>query len=405
MSNYFEKSLALHRQLRGKWAIQSKFPLSNREDLSIAYTPGVAAVCEAINENICEAYSSTLKGNSVAIVSDGTAVLGLGNIGPQAALPVMEGKAILFKAFADIDGVPIVIDAKSPAEIIATVKAIAPTFGGINLEDIAAPACFEVEEALQDIGIPVFHDDQHGTAIVLLAALINASKVVGKPLNSLNVVINGAGAAGTAIAKLLLGVGHELGTFTPVADVLLCDSQGIISSARTDLNSSKIKMLEWTNKHHRSGDVKKAIKDADVFIGVSKGNLLTTTDIQTMASNAIILAMANPIPEIMPDAAKAGGAAIVGTGRSDFPNQVNNVLAFPGIFRGALDSMAVRITERMKIAAANALAAAVPASELNADKILPDALDKSVADKVAHAVSMCALEEGVVHLECKPVLR
>ena len=404
MSIYFEQSLKLHRQLRGKWSIQSKFPLNNRDDLCVAYTPGVASVCQAIDANICEAYSSTLKGNSVAIVSDGSAVLGLGNIGPQAALPVMEGKAILFKTFADIDGVPIVVDAKSSAEIITTVKAIAPTFGGINLEDIAAPTCFEVEEALQDIGIPVFHDDQHGTAIVLLGALINAAKVINKPLSELNVVINGAGAAGTAIAKLLLGVGHDSGTFTAVADVLLCDSKGIISADRTDLNRFKTDMLQWSNKQNRSGDLKAALKGADVFIGVSKGNLLTSADIQTMAPDAIIFAMANPIPEIMPDDAKAGGAAVIGTGRSDFPNQVNNVLAFPGIFRGALDSMAVRITERMKIAAARALANAVAEDELCADKILPDALDKRVAGIVARAVSECALEEGVVHDVCKPVL-
>lgn len=402
MPNYFEESLKLHRQRRGKWAIQSKFPLANRDDLSIAYTPGVASVCQAIDENICEAYASTLKGNAVAIVSDGSAVLGLGNIGPQAALPVMEGKAILFKTFADIDGVPIVVDTQTSEGIIATVKAIAPTFGGINLEDIGAPTCFEVEAALQDLGIPVFHDDQHGTAIVLLGALINAAKIVNKPLSSLNVVVNGAGAAGTAIAKLLMGVGQKRDNHATVADVLLCDSKGIISSDRSDLNSFKQEMLQWSNKQNRSGEVKAAIKNADVFIGVSKGNLLTKADIQTMASDAIIFAMANPTPEIMPDEAKAGGAAVVGTGRSDFPNQVNNVLAFPGIFRGALDSMAVRITERMKITAAKALAAAVPDEELCADKILPDSLDKNVAGIVARAVSDCALEEGVVHEVCKP---
>jgi malate dehydrogenase (oxaloacetate-decarboxylating) len=397
MSKFFQQSLTLHREFRGKWEMRSKFPLNNREDLSVAYTPGVAAVCEAIENDVWEAYSSTIKGNTVAIVSDGTAVLGLGNIGPQASLPVMEGKAILFKAFAGIDGIPIVLDAKSPAEIIATVKAIAPTFGGINLEDIAAPACFEIEEALQDIGIPVFHDDQHGTAIVLLAGLINAAKVVNKPLTSLKVVINGAGAAGNAIAKLLLGIGHEAGTFTAVDDVILCDTKGIISPDRKDLNSSKIAMLQWSNKHKLSGDVKQAIKNADVFIGVSKGNLLTAADIQTMAPKSIILAMSNPIPEIMPEEAIKGGAAVVGTGRSDFPNQVNNVLAFPGIFRGALDCMATRITERMKIAAAKALAATVADSELRADKILPDPLDKGVAAAVAKAVNKAAIEEGVVH--------
>ena len=393
MSDYFKKSLDIHRYLRGKWAIKSKVPLQNREDLSIAYTPGVAAVSNHIAKDKNSSYLYTMKGNSVAIVSDGSAVLGLGNIGPEAALPVMEGKAILFKEFADIDGVPLVLDTKNAAEIITAVKAIAPTFGGINLEDIAAPKCFEIEEALQDIGIPVFHDDQHGTAIVLLAALINACKVTNKELKGLKVVINGAGAAGTAIAKLLRCVGHDEAACIPVEDVLVCDSQGIISPSRTDLNDEKQKLLAYTNRHNRSGKLLDALKDSDVFIGVSKGNLLTGDNIQQMNKDPIILAMANPIPEIMPDEAIAAGAAVVGTGRSDFPNQVNNVLAFPGIFRGALEARATRITEGMKIAAAYALADAV--NHLAADHVLPDPLNRNVAQKVAEAVKEQAIKDGV----------
>lgn len=393
MSDYFKKSLDIHRYLRGKWAIKSKVPLQNREDLSIAYTPGVAAVSNHIAKDKNSSYLYTMKGNSVAIVSDGSAVLGLGNIGPEAALPVMEGKAILFKEFADIDGVPLVLDAKGAAEIITAVKAIAPTFGGINLEDIAAPKCFEIEEALQDIGIPVFHDDQHGTAIVLLAALINACKVTGKNIKELKVVINGAGAAGTAIAKLLRCVGHDEAACIPVEDVLVCDSQGIISPDRSDLNDEKKKLLAYTNRHNRNGKLLDALKDSDVFIGVSKGNLLTGDNIKLMNKEPIILAMANPIPEIMPDEAIAAGAAVVGTGRSDFPNQVNNVLAFPGIFRGALEARATRITEAMKIAAAYALADAV--NHLAADHVLPDPLNRNVAQKVAEAVKEQAIKDGV----------
>lgn len=393
MSDYFKKSLDIHRYLRGKWAIKSKVPLQNREDLSIAYTPGVAAVSNHIAKDKNSSYLYTMKGNSVAIVSDGSAVLGLGNIGPEAALPVMEGKAILFKEFADIDGVPLVLDAKGAAEIITAVKAIAPTFGGINLEDIAAPKCFEIEEALQDIGIPVFHDDQHGTAIVLLAALINACKVTGKNIKELKVVINGAGAAGTAIAKLLRCVGHDEAACIPVEDVLVCDSQGIISPDRSDLNDEKKKLLAYTNRHNRNGKLLDALKDSDVFIGVSKGNLLTGDNIKLMNKDPIILAMANPIPEIMPDEAIAAGAAVVGTGRSDFPNQVNNVLAFPGIFRGALEARATRITEAMKIAAAYALADAV--NHLAADHVLPDPLNRNVAQKVAEAVKEQAIKDGV----------
>ncbi|HAC33083.1 MAG TPA: NAD-dependent malic enzyme [Gammaproteobacteria bacterium] len=391
MPNYDNESLQLHRQLRGKWEIHSRVPLKTREDLSRAYTPGVAAVSEAIAVDPAAAYELTMKGNSVAIVSDGSAVLGLGNIGARAALPVMEGKAILFKAFADIDGVPIVVDTNSSEEIIATVRAIAPTFGGINLEDIAAPACFEVEAALQDLGIPVFHDDQHGTAIVLLAALINASRVTGKPLEQMKVVINGAGAAGTAIARLLRCVGHDPSVCVPVADILVCDSRGIICPQRSDLTDEKKALLSYTNNSGVTGNLQDALKNADVFIGVSKGNLLSGEDVKTMAAEPIILAMANPIPEIMPAVALNAGAAVVGTGRSDFPNQVNNVLAFPGIFRGALDAAAPEITENMKIAAAHALANAV--DEPTAEKILPDPLDHAVAHLVAAAVKQAAQQD------------
>ena len=395
MTDYDSQSLQLHKQLRGKWEIHSRVPLKSRDDLSRAYTPGVAAVCEAIAINPAAAYEMTMKGNSVAIVSDGSAVLGLGNIGARAALPVMEGKAILFKAFADIDGVPLVVDTQDSQAIINTVRAIAPTFGGINLEDIAAPACFEIEDALQDLGIPVFHDDQHGTAIVLLAALINASKVTGKPLEEMKVVINGAGAAGTAIAKLLRCVGHDPSVCMPVKDILICDSRGIISADRDDLTDAKRQLLRFANQQGVTGSLQDALVGADVFIGVSKGNLLTADDIRTMNRDPIILAMANPIPEIMPDLAHEAGAAVVGTGRSDFPNQVNNVLVFPGIFRGALDAAAARISESMKIAAAHALADAV--SRPSAEAILPDPLDHSVAYLIAAAVKAAAIAEGIGH--------
>lgn len=383
-ASIFEESLRLHYERRGKWGITAKVDVKSRRDLSLAYTPGVAAVCEAISKDRDQAYPLTLKGNSVAIVSNGTAVLGLGNIGPEAALPVMEGKAILFKEFADIDGVPLVVDAKTPEEMIAFVKAVAPTFGGVNLEDIAAPDCFIIEKALQEIGIPVFHDDQHGTAFVLLAALINACKVTGRQLRSLKVVINGAGAAGTAIARLLRCVGHDPEVCVPVEQVYICDSQGIISRKRGDLNSFKQELLNYTNRDDRSGGLTEALDGVDAFIGVSKGNILQRDDIRRMAPNPIVLAMANPIPEIMPDEAIAGGAAVVGTGRSDFPNQVNNLLAFPGVFRGALDARADRITEKMKIAAAFALAESI--DEPSADRILPDPLDRSIAAAVAKGV-------------------
>lgn len=383
--DFGERSLIIHEQLRGKVGVFNKMAIQTRDDLSIAYTPGVARPCEVIAQDPSAARRLTLKANAVAVVTDGSAVLGLGNIGPLAALPVMEGKAMLFKQFANIDAWPICLDTQNPDEIIQTVRLIAPTFGGINLEDIAAPQCFKIEAALQDLGIPVFHDDQHGTAIVLLAALINASKVIGRPLESLKVVINGAGAAGTAIARLLRCVGHAESTCVPVAEIVVCDRKGAIHSGRTDLNAEKKALLGYTNFGQRSGGLKDVLVGADVFIGVSKGNLLTAEDIRTMAPDPVILAMANPTPEIMPDEARRGGAAIVGTGRSDFPNQVNNVLAFPGIFRGALDSQATRITNEMKIAAAYALAEAV--TGLTADRILPDPLDASVAPRIAAAVA------------------
>ncbi len=396
MSDYFAQSLHNHKATNGKFAIKSRFPLISTEDLSIAYTPGVAAVCEAIHANPALAYTLSMKGNSVAVLSDGSSVLGLGNIGPEAALPVMEGKAILFKEFADIDAIPIVVNTQSAAELIAVARAIAPTFGGINLEDIGAPICFEVEKALQDLGIPVFHDDQHGTAIVARAAIENACKVTGKQTHELTIVINGAGAAGTAIAKLLRCVGHDPNLCMPVRDMFMCDTKGIISKDRTDLNASKKELLGFTNRANRSGDLRAALKGADVFIGVSRGNLLNADDVRSMAADPIILAMANPIPEIMPDVARAAGASVVGTGRSDFPNQVNNVLVFPGIFRGALDARATSITESMKMAAVNALAEAV--TDISPDKILPHPLDKSVAPKIAKAVAEAAIAEGVTRI-------
>lgn len=395
MTDYFTLSLEAHRKANGKWEMRSKFPVTNQSELSIAYTPGIAAVSQRLSRHPEEAYTLSMKGNSVAIVSDGSAVLGLGDIGPEGALPVMEGKAILLKALAGVDGIPIVLNTKEPAEIIQVVKAIAPTFGGINLEDIKAPKCFEIEEALQDIGIPVFHDDQHGTAIVLYAALINACKIVHKKFEDLTVVINGAGAAGAAIAKLLKGIGQN-GSVKPVKDVILCDTKGIISKAREDLNSSKIELLQFSNHSNMQGTVFDALKGADVFVGVSAANLLKADDVKVMAENSIIFGLANPIPEIMPADALQAGAKVVGTGRSDFPNQVNNALAFPGIFRGALDAKATRITEKMKLKAAIALAEMV--AEPTPDKILPHVLDPEVALKVAAAVKQAAIEDGVARL-------
>ena len=391
MTDYFERSSIVHRQLRGKISLVSKMPIETRDDLSIAYTPGVAGPCELIAKDPSLARELTIKRNTVAVVSDGSAVLGLGNIGPLGALPVMEGKALLFKQYGDIDAWPICLDTQDSQEIIDTVRRIAPVFGGVNLEDISAPRCFEIEAALQDIGIPVFHDDQHGTAVVLLAALINSSRVLNKPLEKMKVVINGAGAAGTAIAKLLRCVGNDPNVCVPVADVVICDSKGAIHKERSDLSQYKQDALQFSNREGHSGKLQDVLVGSDVFIGVSKGGLLNRDDIATMADDAIVLAMANPEPEIMPDEAKAGGAAIVGTGRSDFPNQVNNLLAFPGIFRGALDVLAPRITERMKIAAAHSLAQTI--KEPTAERILPDPLDRRVAPCVASAVGAAWSED------------
>ena len=387
-TDFFDRSLVLHEQLRGKISVQNKLPIGSRDDLSLAYTPGVARPCEIIAEDPEAAYRLTSKGNSVAVVTDGSAVLGLGDIGPLASLPVMEGKALLFREFAKIDAWPICLDTKDPAKIIETCKLIAPSFGGINLEDISAPRCFEIEDALQDLGIPVFHDDQHGTAIVLLAALINAAQVTGKKLNDLRVVVNGAGAAGTAIAKLISGIGVAGNKISPVGDVIICDSKGAISRSRDGLSPEKTRLLEFSNKDNKSGTLKEVIIGADVFIGVSKGNVITTDDVKAMAKNSIILAMANPTPEIMPEEAIRGGAAVVGTGRSDFANQVNNVLVFPGIFRGALDARAPRINGEMKVAAALALAGAV--DEISPENILPHPLDRTVAPRIAKHVRAAA---------------
>ncbi|CAN5346815.1 NAD-dependent malic enzyme [soil metagenome] len=383
--DFGQRSLIIHEQLRGKIQIAGKLPIETTDDLSIAYTPGVAEPCRAIAADGARARDLTIKRNAVAIVTDGSAVLGLGNIGPLAAIPVMEGKALLFKTYADIDAWPLCLDTQDEDAIVETVRRIAPVFGGVNLEDISAPRCFSIEARLQDLGIPVFHDDQHGTAIVLLAALMNACVVTGRDLGDLSVVINGAGAAGTAIAQLLRGVGFDPGTCTPVAEVVVCDSQGAIHAGRDDLNPQKRALLAHTNHRGRTGSLRDVLRGTDVFIGVSKGGILHAEDIRTMAPDAIVLAMANPTPEIMPDEAHAGGAAIVGTGRSDFPNQVNNVLVFPGIFRGALDSGAPRITPAMKLAAAKALAEAVKSP--TADRILPSPLDRTVAPLLAKYVA------------------
>ena len=388
MSDFYERSTIVHEHLRGKIGIVSKMRIESQDDLSIAYTPGVAGPCLKIAENGALARELTIKRNTVAVVTDGSAVLGLGNIGPLAALPVMEGKALLFKEFANIDAWPICLDTQNADEIIKTVRRIAPGFGGINLEDISAPRCFEVENSLQDLGIPVFHDDQHGTAIVLLAGLINACRVLGRDSARLRVVISGAGAAGTAIAKLLRGVNVTDNAWAPVEDMVVCDSRGAIHPGREGLSPEKQALLDYTNSQGHTGSVHEVLEGADVFIGVSKGGLLDGDDIKRMAKDPIILAMANPEPEIMPNVALTAGAAIVGTGRSDFPNQVDNVLAFPGIFRGALDAGAVAIDGAMKIAAAHALADAV--AKPLAECILPQPLDRSVAPLIAEAVRRAA---------------
>lgn len=373
-------ALKMHEQNKGKVAVRSKVTVKTRDDLSTAYTPGVAEPCRKIRDNKEEVYRYTAKGNLVAVVSDGTAVLGLGDIGPEAAMPVMEGKAILFKEFADIDAFPICLDTKDTEEIIQTVKNIAPTFGGINLEDISAPRCFEIEKRLkEELDIPVFHDDQHGTAIVVAAGLLNALKCVGKTMEEANIVINGAGSAGISICRLLLQFG--------VGNVVLVDQKGALCPGEDWMNPAQAEMAEKTNKDKQTGPLSEIMKGKDVFIGVSAPNIVTGEMVSTMAEDAVIFAMANPTPEIMPDEAKKGGAKVVATGRSDFPNQINNVLVFPGIFRGALDARASQITEAMKMAAARAIAGIITDEELNEEYIIPGAFDERVCAAVAKAVA------------------
>ena len=375
----YEKALEMHEKWNGKLETVSKSPVKSREDLSIAYTPGVAEPCNVIAKDKEAAYKYTMKANTIAVVSDGSAVLGLGNIGPHAAMPVMEGKAVLFKEFGGVNAVPICLDTQDTEEIIKAVTWLAPGFGGINLEDISAPRCFEIEERLKaTLDIPVFHDDQHGTAIVVLAAIINSLKVIGKKKEDCRIVINGAGSAGVAIAKLLLNYGFR--------NIIMCASRGILSKSTQGLNWMQQKMTEITNLDNLTGTLADAMKGADIFVGVSVPNSVTKEMVASMNQDAVILAMANPVPEIMPDEAKAAGARIVGTGRSDFPNQVNNVVAFPGIFRGALEGRASQITEEMKLAAAEAIASLVPDDALNEDNIMPEAFDPKVAELVAEAV-------------------
>ena len=374
-----EKALKLHEEWNGKLETVSKTPVKSREDLALAYTPGVAEPCKVIAEDKEAAYKYTMKANTVAVVSDGSAVLGLGNIGPYAAMPVMEGKAVLFKEFGGVNAVPICLDTQDTEEIIKAVTYLAPAYGGINLEDISAPRCFEIEERLKEIlDIPVFHDDQHGTAIVVLAGIINALKVVGKKKEDCRVVVNGAGSAGVAITKLLLTYGFP--------HITMCDKVGIVSKKTEGLNWMQQKMTEVTNLEQQTGTLADAMKGADIFVGVSAPGIVSAEMVASMNKDAILFAMANPVPEIMPDVAKAAGARIVGTGRSDFPNQVNNVVAFPGIFKGALEGRATKITEEMKLAAANAIASLVPDDELSDDNIMPEAFNPKVAEVVAAAV-------------------
>ena len=374
-----EKALKMHEEWHGKIETCAKSHVNSREDLAIAYTPGVAEPCKVIARDPEAAYTYTMKSNTVAVVSDGSAVLGLGNIGALAAMPVMEGKAVLFKEFGGVNAVPICLDTQDTEEIIKSVVNIAPAFGGINLEDISAPRCFEIEERLKELlDSPVFHDDQHGTAIVVLAGIINAMKVTGKDKESAKVVVNGAGSAGVAITKLLLTYGFK--------DVTMCDISGILGKGSQNLNWMQQKMVEVTNPEQKTGTLADALKGADIFVGVSAPNIVTQDMVASMNKDAILFAMANPVPEIMPDIAKAAGAKVVGTGRSDFPNQVNNVVAFPGIFKGALEGRATAITEEMKLATAKAIAGLVPDEELNENNILPEAFDPRVADVVSRAV-------------------
>ena len=384
--DYYKESLKLHEENKGKWAMTSKVPLETKDDLSLAYTPGVAQPCLEIQKDPDKIYTYTSKQNTVAIITDGSAVLGLGNIGAKAAVPVMEGKAILFKGFADIDALPICLETQDTEEILMIIRNIAPTFGGINLEDISAPRCFEIEKRLQDmLDIPVFHDDQHGTAIVTTAALLNSAKIVGKALQELKVVISGAGAAGVAVANMLMAVG--------VKDILICDRKGILAD-QADLTSSKREIAQKTNRENIRGTLKEALLGRDVFIGLSGPNVIDEYDVKTMGKDPIIFAMSNPEPEITPEKAFAGGAFIVGTGRSDHPNQINNVLVFPGLFRGALDARAKVISQGMKVAAAYALASYIKEEDLAPDYILPSPLDKGVVPLISQAVQEAWEKEG-----------
>ena len=391
-----DEALQLHEKHRGKLEVRSKVPVKDAKDLSLAYSPGVAEPCKVIVNRPETVYDYTIKGNTVGVVSDGTAVLGLGNIGPEAALPVMEGKAILFKSFAGIDGIPICLDTTNVDKIVETVKILAPNFGGINLEDIAAPNCFEIEERLKaEVDIPVFHDDQHGTAIVTLAGLINALKLTGKSKDDIKVIVNGAGAAGIAIIKLMYHYG--------IKNIIMCDTKGSIYEGRPyRMNPLKEEVAKFTNPERKIGNLSEVIQGADVFIGVSAKGVLTKEMVKTMNTDPIIFAMANPEPEIMPEDAKDAGAAVIGTGRSDYPNQVNNVLAFPGIFRGALDVRATQINEEMKIAAVKAIAGLIQDDELSKDYIIPKPFDPNVAPTVAEAVAKAAIETGVAQKKIDP---
>ncbi len=386
--DYNSLSLKMHEEHKGKVEVVSKVAVKNRDDLSTAYTPGVAEPCRKIRDNKADVYKYTCKGNMVAVVSDGTAVLGLGDIGPEAAIPVMEGKSILFKEFGGVDAFPICLDTKDVDEIVETAKRIAPVFGGINLEDISAPRCFEIEKRLkEELDIPVFHDDQHGTAIVVSAGLINALKLVGKPFDEANVVINGAGSAGISICKLLLQLG--------IGNVVLVDRQGALCPGQDWMNPAQAEMAEITNKDRQTGSLAEIMKDKDVFVGVSAPNIVTAEMVASMAADPIVFAMANPTPEIMPEEAAKGGVRVMATGRSDYPNQINNVLVFPGIFRGALDAKATGITEEMKMAAAKAIASIVTDDELKEDYIIPGAFDERVAKVVAKAVADEAIKLGI----------
>ena len=386
--DYNSLSLKMHEEHKGKVEVVSKVAVKNRDDLSTAYTPGVAEPCRKIRDNKSDVYKYTFKGNMVAVVSDGTAVLGLGDIGPEAAIPVMEGKSILFKEFGGVDAFPICLDTKDVDEIVETVKRIAPVFGGINLEDISAPRCFEIEKRLkEELDIPVFHDDQHGTAIVVSAGLINALKLVGKPFDEANVVINGAGSAGISICKLLLQLG--------IGNVVLVDRQGALCPGQDWMNPAQAEMAEITNKDRQTGSLAEIMKGKDVFVGVSAPNIVTAEMVASMAADPIVFAMANPTPEIMPEEAAKGGVRVMATGRSDYPNQINNVLVFPGIFRGALDAKATGITEEMKMAAAKAIASIVTDDELKEDYIIPGAFDERVAKVVAKAVADEAIKLGI----------